>query len=124
MALAACGGQTTYIQKTQKSLAVTQETLQIAQKAFVSWDDAHQQAIVASATTQDEATKALADYRDKRQPVIKAFTIAYSSIAAATAMIPLVQDGVKKETDLGVLLRDTLSAALEVKSAIEALKNL
>lgn len=117
----ACGGQTTYIQKAQKSLAVTYEAVQVAEKAFVSWDTSHQQEIVAKSNSPEEAAAALNAYRDKRQPVIKAFVVAYSSIASIGAIIPLVEKGLKPESDLMTLLSEAFMASIEVKRAIEAI---
>ena len=101
---------------------LTHETVQVAEKAFVSWDDAHQQGIVAKAKTPEEAQAGLNAYRDKRQPVIKAFVVAYSSLAAVAAMIPLVEKGLKPEADLMLLLGDAFMAALEVKKAVDAIR--
>lgn len=120
--ITACGGQTTYIQKAQKSLTVTHQAVQVAEKAFVSWDTAHQQEIVARATSAEQATAEINAYREKRQPVIKAFVVAYSSIASISAIIPLVEKGLKPETDLMNLLLEAFAASVEVKKAIEAIK--
>jgi len=120
----ACGGQTSYIQKAQKSLTVTHQAVQIAEKAFDSWDGTHQQELVAKASSPEEATASLAAYRDKRQPVIKAFVIAYTSIASVSAIIPLVDKGLKPETDLMALLGEAFMASIQVKKAVDAIREL
>jgi hypothetical protein len=118
--LAACGGS--FTDKANKTLATSLAATNAARDQFLAWDKAHQLELVDGATTKDEAEAKLAAYRMKRQPVLKAFTAAYVSIAAAAAMLPLVDKGIKREFDLIPLLSDAVSAALAVKEGYDALR--
>ncbi len=119
--VAGCGGAS-FTDTANKTLSTSLAATNAARDQFLSWDKAHQMELVAVATSPEEAKDALAAYRAKRMPVIKAFTITYTSIGAAAALVPLVEKGIKKETDLIRLLVDVASAASAVKDAYNAIK--
>jgi hypothetical protein len=118
---AGCGGAS-FTDTTSKTLNTSLAATNAARDQFIAWDKAHQLEIVDGADTKEEAQAALAAYRAKRAPVLKAFTIAYTSIAAAAAMIPLVERGIEKDLNLIPLLVDVAHAAVAVKDAYEAIR--
>lgn len=79
--LAGCGAST-----RTKTLQATLVTANTARDTFLAWDSAHQQAIVASATSLDDGKAKLAEYRGKRAKVVEAFEVAYHAIAVATIL--------------------------------------
>lgn len=119
--LVACGGGS-FTDKANKTLATSLAATNAARDQFLAWDKAHQLELVDGSTTKDEAQAKLAAYRMKRQPMLKAFTMAYTAIGAAAAMLPLIDKGIKKEFDLIPLLSDAVSAALAVKEGYDALR--
>jgi hypothetical protein len=119
VSLCACGAKTSYLKDAKKTLSVAYDVTKTADSTFAEWSKEHQAQIVAKASSREEAEKALADFRAKRQPVIKAFALAYTAIGSVAAALPLVEKGVKKEGELTPLLFDALKAANDVKAAIQ-----
>lgn len=119
-ALSACSGS--FTDRAHRTLNTTLAATNAARDEFVAWDKAKQLELVDAAETKEAAEAALAEYRRKRAPVLRAFTIAYTSIAAAAAMVPLVDKGIKKESDLVPLLTDAVNAAVELKKAYDVIK--
>lgn len=115
-----CGGS--FTDTANKTLSTSLAATNAARDQFISWDKAHQMELVDAAATKEEAEAALAAYRAKRVKVIRAFTIAYTSIGAAAALIPLVDKGIKKELDLLPLLTDVAAGVAAVKEAYDAIK--
>lgn len=115
----ACGGAK---QTATRSLATALTATNGARDAFVKWDKSHQLELVAGATTKAAAEAALERYRKKRQTVVRSFTIAYSTIAAAAAMIPLVEADKKPRSALGSLLIEAAQAAQAVVDAVKAIR--
>lgn len=118
--LAACGGS--FTDRANKTLATSLAATNAARDQFLAWDKAHQLELVDGSTTKDEAEAKLAAYRMKRQPVLKAFTLAYTAIGAAAATIPLVDKGIKREFDLIPLLADAVVAVTAIKEGYDALR--
>ena len=118
--LSACGGGS-ISHKTNEAIKVALTATNEARTQFTAWDKQHQLSIVDKAQTREQAESELQSYREKRQKIIQAFTVAYSSMAAASALVPLVQAGEKKEKDLFVLLVD---AAMAVKSVIASIQEI
>ena len=116
-----CGGAS-FTSTAHKALNTSLASTNAARDQFLAWDKAHQMEIVDVADTKEAAQAGLAAYRAKRLPVIKAFTIAYTSIGAAASLIPLVDKGIKKDTDLIPLLGDVAAAVGAVKQAYDAIK--
>ena len=115
-----CGGS--FVHKANKTLVASLAVPNAARDGFVSWDRAHQLELVDSSATKAEAVARLKTYRAKRAKVLKAFTVAYVSIDIAVALMPLVDKGLKKETDLLPLLADVAVAVAAVKDAYDTLK--
>jgi len=110
MALTAVSA-TTGCTKNQRveSIHASLVAVNAARDGFASWDNDQQQAIVAHATTREEATKALAEYRENRLKVSADFEVAYRLLAVAAT----------QTDDL------SLSAALtEASKLVEAIKKL
>lgn len=54
-----------------------------ARTGFTTWDDAHQQDLVAKSTSYEQGVATLEEYRKRRAPVLLAFELAYQAIAVA-----------------------------------------
>lgn len=118
---AGCGGGS-FTDHAHRSLNTALAATNAARDEFVAWDKAHQLELVDAAATKEAAEAALTAYRSKREPVLRAFTITYTTIAAAAAMIPLVDRGIKKDVDLLPLLSEAATAAMAIKDAYKALR--
>lgn len=118
-ALAACGPRSVQppAEPARVGLATALSATNAAREAFISWDGDHQLTIVAGATSREDGEKKLADYRARRADVVAAFTLAYSSIAAAEVAFEL-----REERSLA-LAREALASVLAVRSAVEQLRN-
>ncbi len=120
--LAACGGGS-ISHKTNDSVQVSLTATNKARTQFTAWDKQHQLSIVDKAQTRDQAESELQSYREKRQKIIQAFTVAYSSMAAASALVPLVQAGERVEKDLLGLLVDAAMAVQSVIASIQEIRD-
>jgi hypothetical protein len=116
---ASCGGS--FTDQASKTLATTLTATAAASDQFVEWDKQHQLDIVDDSKTRAEAEERLASYRAKRQRVMKSFTVAFSAIASAAAIVPLVEDGTAGKSDLAKLLLDAASA---VKTALDVFREM
>ncbi len=67
-------------QRTLSGMLIAVDTARIG---FVTWDDDHQQQLVEEAESYEAGVQALAEYREKRMPVLLAFELAYQGIARA-----------------------------------------
>lgn len=76
-----CGSSTPSTRTT--ALTTLYSTVNTAAAAFTAWDRAHQADIEKKATSLEDGKTKLAAYRLRREPVMIAFTVAYSAIAAA-----------------------------------------
>lgn len=104
---AGCGN---FTEKASSTLATTLAATNSARDEFIKWDKQHQLDLVDKAKTRTEAEEGLKAYRKKRQKIVQSFTIAYSAIAGAAAILPLVEDGKKPKEDLAKLLVDAVNA--------------
>jgi len=118
--LTACGSS--FVDRTQSTLNTSLVATNAARDEFVAWDKAHQQELVATSETQQEAADKLAEYRKKRAPILRSFTVAYATIGAAAAMLPLIDKGLKKEADLVPLLTDIVRATIAIRDAYQAIR--
>lgn len=116
----ACGGS--LAERTNKSLGTALSATNAASAQFTKWDKQHQLDIVDKASTRKEAEDGLREYRDKRQRIIQSFTVAYSSMASAAAMVPLVQAGEKSDADLIGLLAESVGAVQTVISSLKEIR--
>lgn len=119
--ITACGGSS-FTEKAHSSLGTALVATNAARDEFLAWDKAHQLELVDAAPTAEAAKASLAAYRAKRAPVLHAFTVAYTAIGAAAAYIPLVDKGIKKESDLLPLLADVATAAIATRDAYLAIR--
>lgn len=115
-----CGGS--IAEHANKSLSTAISATNAASEQFTKWDKQHQLDIVDKATTRQEAEDGLREYREKRQRIVQAFTVAYSSMATASAMVPLVQAGEKSDADLIKLLAESVGAVQSVISSIKEIR--
>jgi len=120
LASSGCGGSQKFPDQAGRVLAVTLAATTASQGAFIAWDKDHQEELVASSATQEEATAKLATYRAKRVAVERAFFVAYHALAAAASALALLEQGGKPDRDPAVLLAEAIRTVLEVKAAVEA----
>lgn len=116
-----CGSRAQFVKRSSTTLSIALVATNAGRSAFVDWDKSHQKSIVEAAKSVEEATTKLKSYRTNRRVVIRAFTVAYSSIAVAAALIPLVEKGVRKELELVAVITAAVQAAAAVKAALDAL---
>lgn len=116
----ACGGS--IADKATKSISTALVATDAARDQFASWDKQHQLDIVDKASTKEGAVSALQEYRDKRQKIVQAFTVAYASMGAASVLVPLVQAGKAKDAELMALLIDSIAAVKSVMAAVEEIR--
>jgi hypothetical protein len=116
----ACGGN--IASRAHKTLGVALSAANAARDSFTAWDKDHQLEIVHNATTREEAEAKIATYRHTRADVLAGFTVAYTSIAAAAAVIPLVEQGQRQELDLLGLIATAAQATADIEKAVKALR--
>jgi hypothetical protein len=92
----------------QKALSTALASLNGARDGFTTWDSRYQQEIVASATSIEDGRTKLTTYREKREPILRGFVVAYSLLAAAAL------------GDSGLL--EVQKAAIGLAAAIQALQ--
>ena len=120
LVVTACGGS--IAERTNKSLSTALLATDSARDQFTKWDAQHQLEIVNKAASREQAETDLASYREKRQKIIQSFTVAYTSMASAAAMVPLVVAGEKKDRDLIALLISAVAAVQSVVSTIKEIR--
>jgi hypothetical protein len=110
-------------QQTAAHLATALSATNAARESFVDYDKSHQIHLVSSSTNAAEVKERISAYRAKRQIVVRAFTIAYSTISAAgTALAAIEHQKKGADLDVATMLLDATHAVLDVKRAIDALK--
>jgi hypothetical protein len=115
-----CGGAT-FSEKAQHSLATALVATNQARDAFAIYDLEHQKDLVEDAAGDPVvATASVKAYREKRAPVLTAFTVAYSAIAAAATGLAAAKTQ-KEKLALTALIADAVSATMDVKTALAAL---
>lgn len=115
-----CGGGS-FAEKAQHSLATALVATNQARAVFVAYDLEHQKSLVADASGDAElAASKVAAYREKRQAVTRAFTVAYSAIATASLGLAAAKTQAE-QLDVSALIADAVAATLEVKQALSAL---
>lgn len=114
-----CGS---FVKNSYKTLETTSATLTASATAFEKYDHDTQMDIVAAGKkagkSKDAIQAELERYRNLRAPVLKAFTEAGAVVVAGRALLPLVEAGVKKETDIAAWLTQLLNAAEAVRQAL------
>lgn len=117
---ASCGGSG-FSEKAQHSLATALVATNQARDVFTAYDLEHQKGLVESAHGDaTAAAQAVASYRAKRQPVLKAFALAYSAIAAASTALAAARSQ-SDQLDVAALIADAIAATLDLKTALSAL---
>lgn len=118
--LVACSGSVK--QRADTALSTALAATNAARDQFLAWDKAHQLELVEAAQTREQGEASLAAYRAKRAPVLHAFTVAYASIGAAAALVPLVERGIRKDTELTGLIAEAAAAIAAIREAVAALR--
>lgn len=116
----ACGGKT--VSRATETLRLAHGATNAAQAAFVEWDSAHQESLVGRAKTAEDARAAVDAYRRKRAHVMRSFAVAYSAIAAAATLIPLVDSGKRSVGELVSLVVIAADAVGRLADQIADLK--
>lgn len=93
-----------------KTLSATLLSVNAARDGFVEWDKQYQESIVDAATSLEEGKDKLLAYREDRDIVLRAFEVAYRTIAVAA---------INKETPLS----EAVDRAADVAKAIAALRD-
>lgn len=98
--LASCGGGQRVtddaIGHAEQAVAGAHAAVNQAREHFIAWNRTAEAAIVAGATTEAEGLAALAKLDQLRAPITRAFVLAYSALAHAEALLPLIRE--KKAT--------------------------
>lgn len=81
LSLVACGAS-----QRERTIKATLATVNASRDAFVAFDRATQDTIVATAPSFERGADLLRSYRDKREPVVAGFTAAYRAIAIAATV--------------------------------------
>ncbi len=118
LALAGCNNAVT---AAQKSLTVAEQTISASTKALEQYDYQAQEGIVAKAASPDAAKQQIATYRASRTVVIKAIADAQACALVGQSLIPLVQSGAKKSTDLTVWVAQLAGVAAQLVAALSTL---
>lgn len=87
----------------ETALTRTLDSLNAAHAGFVEFDKDHQNRIVEQAENYEDGAADLARYRVRREPVLRAFVVAYSAVAAAAIDFEgegLINQAVQALTDL------------------------
>lgn len=116
----ACSGSIK--QRADTALSTALLATNAARDQFLAWDKAHQLELIAAAQTRAQGEAALAAYRAKREPVLHAFTVAYAAIGAAAALVPLVERGLRKDTELTGLIAEAATAIAAIREAVAAVR--
>jgi hypothetical protein len=115
-----CGGAS-FAEKAQHSLATALVATTQAKEAFTIYDLEHQKDLLEQAAGDPVvAAASVKAYRAKRAPVLAAFVVAYSAIAASATGLATAKDQ-KEKVAVAALIADAVAATLDVKRAIEEL---
>lgn len=117
-----CGGAAKAADRANRSIAATLEAVNAAHEGFVEWDKIHQDEVLAASGSQEEYDAKVAGYRLERGKVTQAFVAAYSTIAAAAGIVPLVGAGKATIADLLAALEGVADATVDVKRAIDLIQ--
>lgn len=119
---AGCGGsQKETLQRADRGLAIALQATSAARDGFTAWDKAHQDQIVRDAESLEAGKAALAHYWTQREPVLKAFVLAYSSIALASSALALYDAGRVGEMNVIQKLQEAAAAVEAVLRAVKLL---
>ena len=113
-----CGGSAR--SRANETLHTALGATNAARDLFVQWDRQHQLDLVERASSREEGEAQLASYRKDRQAVVSNFAVAYSAIAAAATLVPLVDAGQRPFSELSVLVAEAVRAAIVVKTTIDS----
>lgn len=117
-ALEGCGAGVR--EKAETTVEVAYTATSALSSSFVAWDKAHQEALVESSSTQEEAEGKLDAYRSgPRKKVEAAFVVAFDALGIAA--LAVADTG---QADFTHLVSDALLAAVRVKEALDALRSM
>ena len=114
----AFAGCHSFVDGAKQSITVAENTIATTTKVITQYDLQMQQGIVAKATDQATVKAQLTQYRNDRAAVVKAVADAQSVVLAGAALIPLVESGVKSQTDLSMWLGQLGTASTALISAL------
>lgn len=81
LVLLACGASA-----RQHTISAALVAADASRDAFVAFDAAHQQQLVATAASLDDGRQRLEAYRKQRDPIVQGFAMAYRAIATAAIL--------------------------------------
>lgn len=118
-----CGCPLSTIDKAKVTLTVIDKTSVVAMAELTNYDKAKQQKIVddgkAAGKTAEAIQLEINVYRVERDKVVDGFLQAMLIVDKGHKLIPLVQSGVNKETDLAVWIPEAIAA---IQAILEVLK--
>lgn len=119
VAMTGCAHGVTGAYQTEANVANSTDA---AIKGFMSFDHDYEIALgdKSNGKTPDQRQADLKAYRVKRIYVNKAFADANAALSTGHALLPLVESGIKKQTDMNAWLSQLLAAAQEVQQALAA----
>lgn len=113
-----CPGCAPGLDGARQALSTAERVQSTSIKALEQYDTDHQMAIVAAAKTQADGEKSLADYRLQRGKVVSAILDAAAVTQVGVTLIPLVELGQKKSSDLATWLTNLLAAGIKMREAL------
>ena len=120
LSFSACGGCAAgpAAARAERGLGVALAATNAARAEFLAWDQGKQAAIVAAAPSFEAGAAELARHRARREPIARAFVVAYSALAAGAALIPIVRD---RPSEIPQLVTHILAAERALDSVRAAL---
>ena len=122
MALLVSSGCAHGIAGAYQAEANTTKSVDGALHAFEAFDHDYQLLIVSddkkAGKTPEQIESDLQAYRGKRAAVNRAFADAGAALLAGAGRLPLVESGIKKQSDLNAWLVQLAQAAAEVQQAL------
>lgn len=122
LAIAACGCATSATTAAYQAINNVTASADAGLKAFEAFDKDYQMQIVsedkAAGKTSTAIEADLSTYRQKRAALNKAFAAVNAAVTTGQALLPLVDSGIKKTTDLSTWETQLLAAASALQQAL------
>ncbi len=93
-----------------------------ARSAFLEWNAAAEATIVAAATSEADGKRMLAGFDQSRAPIVRAFVLAYTALAHAEALLPLIRAGKTSVDSLLPVLSRLAGPVSEINRRVAGLK--
>lgn len=110
------------IGRAELAVGDAHQAVNMARSEFVKWNRAAEAAIVAGAATEADGLKALAVFDQARAPIVRAFVLAYTALAHAEAMLPLIRAKTVSLDSLLPILSRLVGPVSEINRRVAALR--